>query len=350
MTTLQETPLPLPYTKEDFVSGQDVRWCPGCGDYAILSVMQRMLAQLRIPRENHVFISGIGCSSRFPYYMNTYGFHTIHGRAPTIATGLKCVRPELTVWVVTGDGDGLSIGGNHLIHAMRRNTDLKIILVNNQIYGLTKGQYSPTSEIGKITKSSPSGSIDYPIHPLCVAIAAEATFIARTVDMDPRHMGMVLQRACEHKGVSFVEIYQNCIIYNKDTFQPIAGRESREDRILYLEHGKPLIFGKKRDKAIRLNGPNPEIVNLADVKDSKEILVHKEDDPLPNYAYLLTQMEYPQMPVPFGIFRCIQKPTYDQMMDDQIKAEVKKKGPGKLEDLLHAGSIWQIEEHEEGVS
>ena len=344
MTTPAEPP--LPYTKEDFVSGQDVRWCPGCGDYAILSVMQRTLAQFNIPKENHVFISGIGCSSRFPYYMNTFGFHTVHGRAPAIATGLKCVRPELTVWVITGDGDGLSIGGNHLIHAMRRNIDLKIILVNNRIYGLTKGQYSPTSETGKVTKSSPLGSIDYPINPLCVAIAAEATFIARTVDTDPRHMGMVLQRACEHKGVAFVEIYQNCIIFNKDTFQTIAGREFREDRILYLEHDKPLIFGKKRDRGIRLNGPNPEQVELANVKDPNEILIHKENDPLPNYAYLLTQMEYPEMPVPFGLFRCIQKPTYDSMMEDQIKSEIKKRGEGKLEDLLFTGSLWKIEAEE----
>ena len=333
---------PLPYTKEDFVSGQDVRWCPGCGDYAILSVMQRVLAQFRIPREHHVFISGIGCSSRFPYYMNTYGFHTIHGRAPAIATGLKCVRPELTVWVITGDGDGLSIGGNHLIHCMRRNVDVKIILINNRIYGLTKGQYSPTSETGKITKSSPLGSIDYPINPLCIAIAAEATFIARTVDTDPRHMSMVLQRACEHKGVAFVEIYQNCIVFNKDAFQEVAGREFREDRILYLEQGKPLIFGKKKDQAVHLKDHFPEIINLANIKDEKEILVHKEDDLLPNYAYLLTQMEYPEMPVPFGVFRCIQKPTYDGMMEDQIKSEIKKKGEGNLEELIRSGSIWKV--------
>ncbi len=334
----------MTYTRADFVSGQDVRWCPGCGDYAILSVMQQTLAQYTtVPRENHVFISGIGCSSRFPYYMNTYGFHTIHGRAPTIATGLKCVRPDLVVWVITGDGDGLSIGGNHLIHCMRRNVDVNIILVNNRIYGLTKGQYSPTSEIGKITKSSPLGSIDYPINPLCIAIAAEATFIARTVDTDPRHLSMVLRRAYEHRGVAFVEIYQNCIVFNKDTFDSVAGREFREDRILYLEHGKPLVFGKKRDKGIRLVGPYVEVVDLANVNE-KEILVHREDDPLANYAYLLTQMEYPQMPVPFGVFRCIERPTYDEMLNDQVKAEIKRKGEGKLEDLLYTGSIWTVED------
>ena len=252
------------YTRDDFVSGQDVRWCPGCGDYSILSVMQKTLADFTTTkRENHVFISGIGCSSRFPYYMNTYGFHTIHGRAPAIATGLKCVRPDLTVWVVTGDGDGLSIGGNHLIHCLRRNVDLKIILVNNEIYGLTKGQYSPTSKLGKVAKSTPDGSIDYPINPLCIAIAAEATFIARTVDTDPRHMGQVLQQAMAHKGVAFVEIYQNCVIFNKDTHVPITGREFRDDRAVYLEHGKPLIFGKNKDKGIKINGLNTEIVDLA---------------------------------------------------------------------------------------
>ena len=335
------TTQPLPYSKDDFVSGQDVRWCPGCGDYAILSVMQRTLAQFTTRRENHVFISGIGCSSRFPYYMNTYGFHTIHGRAPTIATGLKCTRPELTVWVITGDGDGLSIGGNHLIHAMRRNINLNIILVNNEIYGLTKGQYSPTSELGKITKSSPYGTIDYPIHPLCVAIAAEATFIARTVDTDPRHMGQVLARAAQHKGVSFVEIYQNCIIFNKDTHVPITGRENREDRAIYLEDGKPLIFGKNKDKGIALEGFGTKIVDLKETGE-KNLLIHKEKDPSPNYAYLLTQMLYPEMPVPFGVFRNIEKPTYDEMLDAQCKDVMAKKGKGKLEQIIYTDETWTV--------
>ncbi|MBI3315842.1 MAG: 2-oxoacid:ferredoxin oxidoreductase subunit beta [Candidatus Omnitrophica bacterium] len=333
---------PPPYTKEDFVSGQEVRWCPGCGDYAILSVMQRTLAQFTTPRENHVFVSGIGCSSRFPYYMNTYGFHTIHGRAPSIATGLKCARPDLTVWVVTGDGDGLSIGGNHLIHTLRRNVDLNIILVNNQIYGLTKGQYSPTSEKGKITKSSPDGSIDYPINPLCIAIAAEATFIARTVDNDPRHMGQTLARAAQHKGVSFVEIYQNCIIFNKDTHVPITGREHRDDRALYLEHGKPLVFGKNKDKGIVSNGFKTEIVDLASVKDQSQLLVHNENDPSPNYAYLLSQMEFPEMPVPFGVFRSIEKPTYNEMLEEQVKASIQKKGKGDLRKILYTEDIWEV--------
>ncbi len=337
------------YTRDDFVSGQDVRWCPGCGDYAILSVMQKTLADFTpTKRENHVFISGIGCSSRFPYYMNTYGFHTIHGRAPAIATGLKLVRPDLTVWVITGDGDGLSIGGNHLIHCLRRNVDLKIILVNNEIYGLTKGQYSPTSKLGKVAKSTPEGSIDYPIHPLCIAIAAEATFIARTVDSDPRHMGQVLAQAMNHKGVAFVEIFQNCVIFNKDTHLPIVGREFRDDRAIYLEHGKALIFGKNKDKGIRLNGLNIEIVDLAAHPDeAKNLLVHNTELASPHYAYLLTQMEYPEMPVPFGVFRSIQKPTYEGMLDEQVKNAVQKRGAGNLKDALYTSEVWKVESKKE---
>ncbi len=333
------------YTRDDFVSGQDVRWCPGCGDYAILSVMQKTLADHTTDkRENHVFISGIGCSSRFPYYMNTYGFHTIHGRAPSIATGLKLVRPELTVWVITGDGDGLSIGGNHLIHALRRNVDLKIILVNNEIYGLTKGQYSPTSKQGKVTKSTPEGSIDSPINPLCVAIAAEATFIARTVDTDPRHMGGVLAAAMKHKGVAFVEIYQNCVIFNKDTHLPITGRENRDDRAVYLEHGKPLIFGKNKDKGIKLVGTETQVVDLAASPDeAKNVMVHDASNLSPNYAYLLTQMEFPDLPVPFGVFRDIKKPSYEMLLEEQVKASIEKKGAGDLKKLLYSSDVWKVE-------
>ena len=332
------------YTKDDFVSGQDVRWCPGCGDYAILSVMQKTLADhTPVKREKHVFISGIGCSSRFPYYMNTYGFHTIHGRAPSIATGLKCMRPDLKVWVITGDGDGLSIGGNHLIHALRRNIDINIILVNNEIYGLTKGQYSPTSKQGKETKSTPEGSIDYPIKPLCIAIAAEATFIARTVDSDPRHMGTTLAKAMQHKGVSFVEIYQNCIIFNKDVHQPIVGREYRDDRALYLEHGKPLIFGKNKDRGIKISGHGTEIVDLAQhPEEAGNLIVHDENEVSPNLAYLLTQMNYPEMPVPFGIFRVIERPTYDELMDNQVKEAVKTRGKGDLKSLIYGSDTWTV--------
>jgi len=329
-------------TKESFESDQAVRWCPGCGDYAILATAQRTLAKFNVPREKHVFVSGIGCSSRFPYYMNTYGFHTIHGRAPTVATGLKCVNPELAVWVITGDGDGLSIGGNHLIHCMRRNVDLNILLVNNRIYGLTKGQYSPTSEIGKITKSSPSGTIDYPFNALCIAIASEATFVARTLDTDPRHMGMIFERAMAHKGVSFIEIYQNCIIFNDKAFGPVIGRENRDDRMIYLEDGKPLLFGSDRKKAIRMNGLRPEVVSLDEIKNENELLIHRENQMNPTYAYLLTQMHYPEMPEPFGVFRAIEKPTYNEMMDKQVEDAIAQKGEGTLEKLIYGADTWKV--------
>ncbi len=344
-------PTPSRYTKDDFVSGADVRWCPGCGDYSILSVMQKTLAQYTTTdRENHVFISGIGCSSRLPYYMNNYGFHTIHGRAPSIATGLKCVRPDLTVWVITGDGDGLSIGGNHLIHTLRRNIDIKIILINNEIYGLTKGQYSPTSKKGKVAKSTPEGSIDYPINPLCIAIAAEATFVARTVDTDPRHMGQVLEKAMNHKGSVFVEILQNCVIFNKDTHQPIVGRENRDDRAIYLETGKPLIFGKNRDRGIKVDGLKPEIVDLSAHPDEvSNLLTHNPNAQEPNYAYFLTQMEYPYLPVPFGVFRDTQRATYEDMMTEQARNSTAKKGPGTLETLLFNDEVWKIEDSKKGA-
>ncbi len=329
------------FTKEDFVSGQEVRWCPGCGDYSILATMQRTLSKFNIPREKYVFVSGIGCSSRFPYYMNSYGFHTIHGRAPAVATGLRAIRPDLSIWVITGDGDGLSIGGNHLLHCMRRNVGVNILLVNNRIYGLTKGQYSPTSPVGQITKSSPYGSIDHPINALCLAIASEATFIARTLDTDPVHMGMIMERAAKHKGVSFVEIYQNCIIFNDKAFGNVIGRDTKEDRMLYLEHGKQLLFGKQKEKGIRLKGLHPEIVNVSSV-EPKELVVHNEQDEKPNYPYLLTQMVYPDMPVPFGVFRAIQKPTYEEMMDNQVKEAVKVKGKGTLKDLIYGSNTWTV--------
>lgn len=330
------------FTKNDFVSGAEVRWCPGCGDYSILGAMQQTLAKFDIPRENHVFVSGIGCSSRFPYYMNTYGFHTIHGRAPTVATGLRCVNPDLSIWVITGDGDGLSIGGNHLLHAMRRNLNFNILLVNNQIYGLTKGQYSPTSPTGKMTKSSPYGSIDHPINPLCIAIASEATFIARTLDSDPRHMSATLERAMKHKGISFVEVYQNCIIFNDKAHGPVTGRETRDDRMVYLEHGKPLLFGKNKNKTIRLNGLYPEITDY-DPTDTRGLLIHDETDPRPNHAYLLTQLIYPDFPVPFGVFRAVEKPTYDDLMNQQIRDIVAKKGKGTLEKLIYSGDTWRVQ-------
>jgi len=300
------------------------------------------LAKFDIPKEKYVFVSGIGCSSRFPYYMNTYGYHTIHGRAPTIATGLKCANPDLTVWVITGDGDGLSIGGNHLMHALRRNIDLNIVLVNNRIYGLTKGQYSPTSEAGKVTKSTPLGSLDNPINPLCIAIASEATFVARTVDRDPKHLGMVLNRAMQHKGSSFIEIYQNCNIFNDEAFTHVVGRDERDEHMVYLENGKPLVFGKKKDQAIRLKGLQPEIVPYTPGNGEQNLLIHKENDPEPNYAYFLTQMEYPEMPVPFGVFRDIEKPKYDDMMDAQLKLAVEKSGKGTIKDLVYGSQTWTV--------
>lgn len=333
-------PSPL-HSRADFVSDQEVRWCPGCGDYAILATMQRTLAKFDIPRERHVFISGIGCSSRFPYYMNTYGFHSIHGRAPTIASGLKCANRDLIVWVITGDGDGLSIGGNHLLHCLRRNMDLKIILVNNAIYGLTKGQYSPTSKVGKVTASSPMGSLDHPINPLCIAIASEATFVARTLDSDPKHMGMVLERALAHKGAAFIEIYQNCVVFNKDVHTPVTGRDTRGERLVYLEHGQPLVFGAERDKAIVLDGLKPVVVQTNAVPADR-LLGHDEKDEDPTYAYLLTQMEYPELPVPFGIFRAIKKPTYDEQLEAQIQESIDKQGEGRLEDLLYGGETWTV--------
>ncbi len=331
----------LPYTKDDFISGQEVRWCPGCGDYSILATAQRTLAKFSLPKEKYVFISGIGCSSRLPYYMNTYGFHTIHGRAPTIATGLKCANPGLSVWVITGDGDGLSIGGNHLIHCMRRNVDLNILLVNNRIYGLTKGQYSPTSEFGKITASSPMGTIEQPVNALCIAIASEASFIARTVDSDPMHMSYVMERAMKHRGTAFVEIYQNCNIFNDKAHVPVTGRETRDERMIYLEHGKPLVFGKQKDKAVRLKGFLPEVVEISKTP-AGELVLHDEKNPGPHYAYFLTQMQFPEMPVPFGVFRAVERPTYEDLMDAQIQEAVKARGKGDLQNLIYGSETWTV--------
>lgn len=330
-------------SKKDFVSDQDVRWCPGCGDYSILAFMQRVLPTLGIPKENFVFVSGIGCSSRFPYYMDTYGLHTIHGRAPTIATGIKAANPDLQVWVITGDGDGLSIGGNHLIHALRRNIDLKIILFNNRIYGLTKGQYSPTSEFGKRTKSSPQGSIDYALNPIALALASEATFIARTVDTNTKNLTEVLTRAAHHKGSAFVEIFQNCIIFNDGAFKDTTDRATRDDNTVILQDGQPLIFGKDKDLGIRLNGFKPEVVTIGKKGiTEKDLLVHNEKETNPIYSSILSLMGLPDLPVPLGVFRALEKPTYDQMLSDQIK-EAKAKKETKLEKLLEGPTPWVIE-------
>ncbi|MGE0608055.1 MAG: 2-oxoacid:ferredoxin oxidoreductase subunit beta [Pirellulales bacterium] len=329
-------------TASDFASDQDVRWCPGCGDYSILAQMKKVLPTLGIPREKTVFISGIGCSSRFPYYMNTYGIHSIHGRAPAVATGLKASRPDLSVWVITGDGDGLSIGGNHLMHAIRRNLDLNIVLFNNRIYGLTKGQYSPTSPLGKVTKSTPMGAIDNPLHPLSIAIGCEATFVARSIDVNIKHLGMVLRRAAEHRGTSFVEVYQNCNIFNDGAFDYATNRDTKADTTLELEHGKPLIFGKNRDKGIRLNGMTPEVVQLGKGISEDDLLFHDEAAAEPSLAYLLSRFRNPEFPEPIGVFRSVDRPRYEELLNQQIADAKKAKGEGDLMKLFNSGDTWTV--------
>lgn len=329
-------------TAGDFGSKQDVRWCPGCGDYSILAQMKKMLPSLGVPLEKLVFISGIGCSSRFPYYMNTYGIHSIHGRAPAVATGLKCVNPELTVFVITGDGDGFSIGGNHMMHAIRRNLDLNIILFNNRIYGLTKGQYSPTSELNKKTKSTPMGSIDNPIHPLSVAIGCEASFVARSIDVNIKHLGMVLKRAADHRGTAFVEVYQNCNVFNDGAWDYATDRNTKADTIIELEHGKPLIFGKDRNKGIRLNGLEPEIVELGKGINEDDLLFHDEKAEEPSLAYLLSRMRNPEFPEPIGVFRAVDRPKYDEELNNQIDAAIKARGKGDMNTLFNSGETWTV--------
>ncbi len=321
---------PIQLTRKDFVSDQEVRWCPGCGDYSILAQTQKVMPDFGVPKENIVFISGIGCSGRLPYYMNTYGFHTIHGRAPTIATGLKASRPELMVWVITGDGDALSIGGNHLLHSMRRNVDLTMIMHNNRIYGLTKGQTSPTSEFGKRTKSTPMGSVDRPIQPLTIALAAEATFVARTVDTHTEHIQETLEAAGRHRGSSFVEVLQNCNIFNDGAWRDFTDREVREDRMLILEHGKPMIFGKERDKGIRLNGLQPEVVTIGeDGVTEADLLVHDAHAEDPYLALILSRMFWPEFPVPVGVLRDVDRPTHSDLMDAPDRAGDREVGRGR---------------------
>lgn len=330
-------------TKKDFTTPNDVRWCPGCGDYVILNAVQRTLPELGVPKENFVIVSGIGCSSRFPYYMNTYGFHTIHGRAPTVATGVKVANPDLSVWMITGDGDGLSIGGNHLLHLLRRNLDINVLLFNNRIYGLTKGQYSPTSEVGQKTKSTPDGSVDYPVNPTLFALGAEATFVARTSDTDQKHMVETFKAAQAHKGTSFIEIFQNCVIFNNKTFEPITGREVKDDQILYLEEDKPLIYGLNNDKGIRLNGLNPEVVNLTENNARGDLIVHNPTDSNPAYATLLSQMNYPAFPTPMGVFRRLEgRETYEDSIISQIKSS-QTNGEGSLQELLTGKNSWLVE-------
>ncbi len=330
-------------TKEDFASDQEVRWCPGCGDYAILATIKRVLPELGIPREKFVFVSGIGCSSRFPYYVNTYGIHSIHGRAPTIATGIRLANPELSVWVVTGDGDGLSIGGNHLIHLMRRNVNVNIILFNNEIYGLTKGQYSPTTPKGHVTRSSPYGSIDEPFNPVQVALAAGATFVARTVDRDTKHMAEVFRRAAHHKGVSFVEVFQNCVIFNDGAFREVTDPKEKWEHALYLEHGKPLVYGKNPLKGLRLNGYHLEKKELPDGNVTEDILVHDETLMDTAYATLLSELTYKEdMPIPIGVFRSVEKETYEEAFFKQMDQVKKMKGEGDLKKLFLTGDVWEV--------
>ena len=333
----------LPVLKPgDFASDQEIRWCPGCGDYSILAQMKKVLPTLGIPPEKTVFVSGIGCSSRFPYYMNTYGIHSIHGRAPAVATGVKIARPDLSVWIITGDGDALSIGGNHLMHAIRRNLNVNIVLFNNRIYGLTKGQYSPTSVLGQVTKSTPNGAIDNPLHPLSVAIGCEATFVARSIDVNIKHLTMVLKRAAEHVGTSFVEVYQNCNVFNDGAFDYASGRDTRSENTVELEHGKPIIFGANRDKGIRLNGMNPEIVELGKGISEDDLLFHDEKTTEPSLAYLLSRMMQPAFPEPIGVFRAVDAPRYEERLGEQIAA-AQKRGKGDLKALFTSGETWTVE-------
>jgi len=328
---------------KDFKSDQEVRWCPGCGDYAILAAFQSFLPELEIPRENLVIISGIGCSSRLPYYVNSYGMHSIHGRAPTIATGLAASRPDLSVWVITGDGDALSIGGNHLIHALRRNVNIKILLFNNRIYGLTKGQYSPTSEQGKVTKSTPFGSLDTPFNPISLALGAEAGFVARTIDSDRKHLTSVLRAAADHKGTAFVEIYQNCPIYNDDAFLPITEPGQREQRIVRLEHGEPIRFGDGAGlglRAGRYGGLEP--VPVADA-EAGTLISHDAHAGDPSYAFALSRLDSSDFAhAPIGVFRAVERPSYDEEMSAQIEAARQKQGDGDLADLLAGSDTWQL--------
>jgi 2-oxoglutarate ferredoxin oxidoreductase subunit beta len=331
-------------TAKDFSSSQDVRWCPGCGDYSILAQMQRISPDLGIKLENFVWVSGIGCASRFPYYMNTYGFHGIHGRAAAIASGIKINRPDLSVWVATGDGDLLSIGGNHFIHACRRNIDIKILLFNNRIYGLTKGQYSPTSEKGKKTKSTPFGSIDFPFNPITLAIGSNATLVARSLDRDAKHLQAMMKRAAEHKGTAFIEVYQNCNIFNDGAFELLTEKDTKPDNVLFLEHGKPMIFGKNSDKGIKLNGLTPEVIDISNGKFSvNDVWVHDEFDKNSFRAYILSHFtEMEGFPTPVGIFRQEHKSTYEEDFHEQINNIKKTKGEGNLRKLLFSGNMWEV--------
>ncbi|HIC74221.1 MAG TPA: 2-oxoacid:ferredoxin oxidoreductase subunit beta [Candidatus Marinimicrobia bacterium] len=326
-------------TKKDYESDQAVRWCPGCGDYAILAQTQKTMPTFGRKKEDFVFISGIGCSSRFPYYMNAYGFHTIHGRAPALATGVKIANPDLSVWVVTGDGDGLSIGGNHFMHVLRRNVDINLLLFNNRIYGLTKGQYSPTSEVGKITKATPFGSIDYPLNPPSLALGAQATFVARTIDRWQAHLSAMLKRSYHHNGGSFIEIYQNCNIFNDGVYEEYTG-SAKLDNVIELNHGEPMVFANGT-RGIKLDGFTPTIVDM-DKHSVADLMVHDETNL--DLAHIIANWTgHPTLPEPIGVIYSIDKPTYNQVMVDQVKSAIKTKGTGSVQDLLNAGDTWVVE-------
>jgi 2-oxoglutarate ferredoxin oxidoreductase subunit beta len=330
-------------TKDDFASDQEVRWCPGCGDYAILSTVQGFMPELGVEPHNMVFVTGIGCSGRFVYYMDTYGVHSIHGRAPAIATGLATARPELSVWIVTGDGDSLSIGGNHLIHALRKNINVKILMFNNQIYGLTKGQYSPTSEEGKVTKSTPFGSLDHPFNPVALALGAGASFVARSIDVDRRHLTDVLRAAAKHQGTAFIEIYQNCNVFNDDAFITLTGKETKVLNQIRLEDGKPVTFGPSGERCVAVEYDGT--LKIAETADTPEELIYIHDphreDPSPAFA-LANLSTGPTHPTPIGVFRDFQRPVYGELMDRQIASATEKLGKGDLAKLLHSGDTWIV--------
>ncbi len=331
------------FTAKDLASDQDVRWCPGCGDYSMLSQLQRALPEAGVRKENIAIVAGIGCSSRFPYYMSTYGFHGIHGRAVAIASGLKSAHRELSVWVATGDGDCLSIGGNHFIHALRRNIDINIMMFNNRIYALTKGQYSPTSDHGQKTKTSPQGVVDHPFNPVIIALGAEGTFVARSMDRDPKHLKEMMLRMHQHKGTSYIDVLQNCVIFNDGVYDLYTNKETRPDNTIYLEHGKPLVFGKERDKGLRLDGLRPQVVSLSDYSEN-DLLVH--DEKSKELAFILAHMnDQPGFPMPLGVFLDIERTVYEDELQAQIDRAIGQKGGSDLESLLHGGQTWEIEEN-----
>ena len=342
---MSETLIAPTLTAKDFATDQEVRWCPGCGDYSILAQVQKVMPTLGIPKENVVVISGIGCSSRFPYYMNTFGMHSIHGRATAVASGLKAARPELSVWIVSGDGDSLSIGGNHTIHLLRRNFDVNMLVFNNQIYGLTKGQYSPTSEEHKVTKTSPYGSIDHPFNPLALAMGADATFVARSMDRDPKHLKQTLIRANAHKGSSFVEIYQNCNIFNDGAFEIFTEKATKLEETLFLESGKPLIFGATQNKGIKLDGFTPVVVELGNGVTADDLWIHDDKD-FYKAQILVRMFDDPRksshLPRPFGVFYETERPCYEDVMALQIEEVITAKGKGNLDKLLRGNEVWEI--------